>query len=129
MRRISRSGPPGGNVQANVSRLLGLVFSLGVATAAARTATAGPSTPELVTAAQEQRFEAVKKLLDQGADANTRRGDGATALMWAAHWNHTDTVDRLVRAGANVNAGNDEGVTPLMLACENGSAALVAKLL
>jgi ankyrin repeat protein len=96
---------------------------------AATAAAAGPSTPELVTAAQEQRFEAVRKLLEQGADANARRGDGATALLWAAHWNHADTVDRLVRAGADVNARNDEGVTPLLLACENGSASLVAKLL
>jgi ankyrin repeat protein len=114
-------------VQANTRRLLSLI--LFVAAAAARPATAGPSTPELVAAAQEQRFETVRKLLEQGADANTRRGDGATAIMWAAHWNHGDTVDRLVRAGADVNARNDEGVTPLLLACENGSAPLVAQLL
>src|SRR5258706_8947086 len=35
----------------------------------------------------------------------------------------------LMAAGANVNAANDYAATPLMLACSNGSAAMVNKLL
>jgi ankyrin len=35
----------------------------------------------------------------------------------------------LIQAGADVNAANDHGVTPLALACTNGSAPLVRKLL
>ena len=34
-----------------------------------------------------------------------------------------------MRAGANVNAADDHGVTPLARACENGSAAVVERLL
>jgi ankyrin repeat protein len=87
------------------------------------------STPELVLAAQQQRFETVAALLQRGANPNLRRADGATALMWAAHWDHREAVDRLLRAGANPNAGDDQGVTPLMLACENGGVAVVSRLL
>ena len=52
-----------------------------------------------------------------------------TALAWAAHWNDLETADLLVRAGANPSLANDYGVTPLTLACQNGSAAMVATLL
>jgi ankyrin repeat protein len=38
-------------------------------------------------------------------------------------------VDLLIRAGAKVNAANDLGVTPLWLASQNGSSAVVEKLL
>ncbi len=40
-----------------------------------------------------------------------------------------DMVDRLIKAGANVKAANRYGVTPLYLACVNGSAPMIAKLL
>jgi ankyrin repeat protein len=35
----------------------------------------------------------------------------------------------LIRANANVNAKNDYNATPLSLACTNGNAAIVEKLL
>ncbi len=35
----------------------------------------------------------------------------------------------LIKAGAKVNAANDLGVTPLWMASENGSAAMVKRLL
>jgi ankyrin repeat protein len=38
-------------------------------------------------------------------------------------------VDALIKAGANVKAANRYGVTPLYLACVNGSAPVIAKLL
>ena len=38
-------------------------------------------------------------------------------------------ADLLIRAGAKVNAANDLGVTPLWTASQNGSAAMVRKLL
>lgn len=55
--------------------------------------------------------------------------DGATPLHWAAHSDDLATADRLIRDGADVNAANEYGVTPLSLACTNGSAAMVEKLL
>ena len=38
-------------------------------------------------------------------------------------------ADRLIRAGADVKAANRYGVTPLSLACINGNAAMIEKLL
>ena len=68
-------------------------------------------------------------LLKQKVDVNAAQGDGATALHWAAHWDDLQTAELLIRAGASVNAANDLGVTPFSLACLNGSALMVGKLL
>ena len=83
----------------------------------------------LVNAAAEQDTHAVRALLDEGADVNTPRADGATALLWAAHRDDLDTAALLLRAGADVNAADDHGVTPLERAAENASTAMVEKLL
>ena len=83
----------------------------------------------LVEAAKQRDEEAVARLLQQGADADTPQGDGATALHWAAHWNAVDTLDLLIDAGATVDAGNDLGATPLWVACAARSTAAVLRLL
>ncbi|MXY16566.1 MAG: hypothetical protein F4Y57_06090 [Acidobacteria bacterium] len=89
---------------------------------------AGPDL-RLVDAAARQDAATVRQLLADGADADTRRADGATALLWAAHWDDGETVRLLLDAGADVNAADDYGVTPLMRASENASAATVDMLL
>ena len=83
----------------------------------------------LVDAAADRDTALLRALLDEGADVNTARADGATALLWAAHWDDPETVDLLLRAGADVNAADDHGVTPLARACENASVAMVERLL
>ncbi len=52
-----------------------------------------------------------------------------TALHWASYHDDLDSADLLIRAGAKVNAANDLGATPLWAASQNGSAAMVRKLL
>ena len=83
----------------------------------------------LLDAARAADAAGVIAVLDQGASANTRQADGATALHWAAHWDDGAMADALVRAGADVDAANDFGATPLWLACLNGSEAMVTALL
>lgn len=83
----------------------------------------------LVEAAKNRDVSAVRALLKQRLNVNSRYPDGATALHWAAHWGDLEMADLLIRAGADVNAIDDLGVMPLALACQVGDAAMVQKLL
>ena len=103
---------------------LGLLGLMAVTSAAA-----SPDV-RLVEAVAERNTALVRTLLaERGVDVNSRRADGATALLWAAHWDDREAIDLLLRAGANVNAADDYGVTPLARACENASDATVTRLL
>lgn len=74
--------------------------------------------------------EALRALLQDGANANAAQGDGMTALHWAARRGDADMTQMLVYAGANVAAVTRIGqYTPLHLASETGSAAAVQALL
>ncbi|MDP6579793.1 MAG: ankyrin repeat domain-containing protein [Vicinamibacterales bacterium] len=83
----------------------------------------------LVDAVKAQDAEAVRALLDDGADVNAPQPDGATALHWAAYRDDVETAGLLLAAGANVTAANELGATPLWLAASNGSSAMVERLL
>ena len=109
------------------ARLPGPCVVLSVA-AAVGLAAAAPDL-RLVDAAVRQDGAAVRQLLGAGADVDTRRADGATALLWAAHWDDRETVRQLLGAGADVDAADDHGVTPLIRAAENASAGTVDLLL
>lgn len=85
--------------------------------------------PPLVEAAKRADTDAVRALLEQGADVDAAEGDGTTALHWASYRDDLEGADLLIRAGADVNVANDLGATPLWAAAENGSAAMVKKLL
>ena len=116
----------------NHRRLFAVVLAFGIlfpplaATAGAQTATDDLA---LIAAARSADGDAVRTLLADGADVNTRYGDGTTALHWAAHRDDGALVTLLLDAGAAVNAADDHGVTPLSLACLNGSVAVIRTLL
>jgi uncharacterized protein len=84
---------------------------------------------KLADAAMNQNDEAVRSLLKLHADVNAAQADGTTALHWAARWNDVEMTDLLIAAGANVKARNRFGSTPLVLACTNGNAAIIERLL
>ncbi|HEV8414305.1 MAG TPA: ankyrin repeat domain-containing protein [Bryobacteraceae bacterium] len=84
---------------------------------------------EVADAAMNKNISAVRSLLQRKADVNAPQVDGATALHWAARLDDLDMADLLIEAGANVKAVNRFDVTPLSLACINGSAAMIEKLL
>ena len=99
------------NLLALVARVSIFAFLLAQAAGAAHGAAADL---RLVDAAGQQDWQQVRSLLDAGADVNTPRADGVTALLWAAHWNDIGAVEVLLNAGADPNASDDHGVTPLM---------------
>ena len=103
----------------------GLLLALAGAHAVAAT----PPEAALADAARRADWAAVRTLLQEGADANAREGDGSTALHWASYHDHRELAARLIRGGAEVDAENDLGVTPLWAACENGSPAMAGILL
>ena len=90
---------------------------------------AGQAGPPLIEAAKGGDWEAVRILLEQGADVGAAAPDGATALHWASYWDDVETAALLIRAGADVNAANDLGATPLWIASLNGSTDMVRSLL
>ena len=86
----------------------------------------GGATP-LMHAASVGSVEAMKLLLDRGADPNIRSSAESTALMWSA----TDIkkVRLLVDRGADVNAVSSRGRTALFLAAMSAPSAEIVRLL
>jgi ankyrin repeat protein len=70
--------------------------------------------------------EAVRALLQQGADVNMAQGDGMTALHWAAERGDAAMAEMLLYAGASVKATTRIGdYRPLHLAAKSGSAPII----
>jgi ankyrin repeat protein len=73
-------------------------------------------------------LDALKLLLDAGADVNARNNFDATALLWAAR--DPDKAKLLIERGADVNVRSKLGRTPLMVAAlRKGGSAIVALML
>jgi ankyrin repeat protein len=113
-----------------VSLRLGVSFlTIGIAVLSYTVATAAAGDPPLIEAAKARNVEAVRSLLKQRVDVNTRQPDNATALHWAVHLNDGAMVDVLLRAGAKADLADDTGATPIYLACVNRNGVMVDKLL
>ncbi|MDI9273485.1 ankyrin repeat domain-containing protein [Stenotrophomonas sp. PFBMAA-4] len=67
-------------------------------------ATAGPADVRLRDAATRGDADAVRVALEDGADLESRDGQGRTALLLATHGNNLDAARELIEAGADVNA-------------------------
>src|SRR5581483_10001264 len=87
----------------------------------------GGTTP-LMQAALYGDAQAVRLLLEQGADPNLRDDAGATALMWAV--DNLEKTRLLIDHGADVKARSDDARTPLLIAAGRfGNTAVVRLLL
>ena len=73
-----------------------------------------PPSAELVDAAERGDLSETIRLLDRGADANSRDQEGATALMKAAQNGHVQAVEVLLARGADPSLTNQSGATALM---------------
>jgi len=74
---------------------------------------APPATEYLFQAIQNGDTAVVKRLLNQGIDANAQDAEGTPALMSAVLYDGADCVKLLLERGANPNARNAAGATPL----------------
>ncbi len=83
----------------------------------------------LIDAVRRGDADAVRALLESGADVDSTAPDGATALLWAVHTDQPELVQLLLQAGADVEITNRYGVGPASLAAENGNAAILERLL
>jgi len=103
------------------ARPLYLAATNGDAAAIARLLEAGEDANALLTAegesvlmltSQTGNAEAVKVLLDRGANPNTQQLRGQTALMWAAAEGHADVVKLLLARGADPGLSSTASTKP-----------------
>lgn len=82
----------------------------------------------LMHAALYADLDAMRVLLDRGADPNASNGAGATALMWAVH--NLPATRMLLQHGADVHARSPRGENALTIAAgRSGAKAIVTLLL
>lgn len=86
-------------------------------------------TTALHWAAQQDRADLVRLLLDAGADARAANRYGATPLAVACLSAGAPVVSALLDAGADPNTSSGEGQTALMTAARAGKAEVVRLLL
>ncbi|MFJ4781511.1 HEAT repeat domain-containing protein [Streptomyces sp. NPDC088762] len=84
---------------------------------------------DLVGAVRAQDAEAVRELLDAGADPDTVGEDGLPVLCVAVAAYAVETVRALVEGGADPDRLLPDGTTPLLRAVEGGSPAVVDEVL
>jgi len=98
-----------------------------VRTAADANARVETGDPLLLVAAGVGSVDALKLLLDRGADVNATNAFGATALIWAAA--DAAKVRLLVDKGADVNAAAKTGRTAAFIAAMSAPSADIVRLL
>lgn len=74
-------------------------------------------------------MEALKELLEAGADKDETDDEGRTALQFACGYGELACAEELIKAGADVDAKDAEGNTPLHYAAGYGQAEAVELLL
>ena len=91
---------------------------------------APPPESPVADAAMRDDIEAVRSLLEEGAEVDLAQSDGMTALHWAAELGNVELVRLLVDAGADLEAPTRIGdLTPLHIGAELGQSGTVRALL
>lgn len=84
---------------------------------------------ELLNASMFEGPKTVERLLDMGADPNTKGPNGCTPLHNSALRGNEHITQMLIDRGADVNARNDSGEPPIHKAAFNGSIETLRVLL
>ncbi|MEM7415713.1 MAG: ankyrin repeat domain-containing protein [Gemmatimonadota bacterium] len=88
-----------------------------------------PLDAPVADAAERGDLEAVRQLLQSGADVNEAHADGMSALHWAAERGDQQMIEVLLTAGAESQAATRIGeYTPLHIASRNGHTDAVRTL-
>ncbi|MDP3111913.1 MAG: ankyrin repeat domain-containing protein [Thermodesulfovibrionales bacterium] len=111
----------------NLISLIGVLFILIMSMAMTGCATTG-NTP-LMSAVGSGDINAVKRLLNEGADVNAKDSDNWNALTKAARDGHAEIVKLLIEKGADVNAKAYKGYSALMVAALDGYTEIVKLLI
>ena len=87
-------------------------------------------TPLIIAAykARDSGYEAIRVLLDHGADVNAQRDGGLTALMVAVRQHSPKTVRLLLERGADVRLATFRGETALDWAKKENDAAILTMI-
>ena len=93
------------------------------------TASAGDFTKQFGQAVADGDVVEVVRILDRGADINTRNKEGETALMVASLEGRGEIVKLLLARGADANIMDSVGATALLYAAVGGSADIMKLLL
>jgi ankyrin repeat protein len=80
---------------------------------------AAPIASDLVRAIRDADAQAVRKMIDNGADVNARDAEENTPLILASFYASPQCVALLLEKGALANAANKAGITALIRAATN----------
>ena len=83
----------------------------------------------LSPAAQFNRTDVIRLLLQKGADVNKRDRFGRTPVHHAARDNSTEAIAMLIEHGASINITDDEGDTPVHWAVRWNKTEAIAMLI
>ena len=84
---------------------------------------------QLIAAAGVGDEDAIKRLIDKGANPNASDAKGRSALLLSVIAGHDDAAEALLRRGARVETADDEGKTALMWAADAGHMDVAELLL
>lgn len=80
---------------------------------------------QLIRAAERGDIQAVKEMLQQGAQLNAVDADGKTAVVAATYKNQVDVVELLIQEGADINIQDDRRENVILHAGANGYLEIV----
>jgi ankyrin repeat protein len=83
----------------------------------------------LMRTAETGDVDAVRKVIDEGADVNSKSESGVTALMTSSGMGHAGVTRLLIEKGADVNATTPGNYTALMNAALTGQREIIQILL
>jgi len=89
----------------------------------------GRHTPLHIAAFRDDTFEAIRILVDNGADINSKDHSGETPLHIMAKKLDPNMIELLLEKGASINAKTKDKETPLLIAAQKNTNPAVIQLL